>query len=94
MVALFATYEIPPPPPREHAKRRRDRAEDEARARNKERREMEVARRASLADEEVRQIRAVESAAGKYSSRYVETVGGTIDSAVADEDTSEGVQTT
>ena len=51
LVALFATSEIPPPPPREHAKSFRGRAEDEARARKKERREMEAARRASLAEE-------------------------------------------
>ena len=37
LVALFATSEIPPPPPRENAKRHRGRAEDEARARKKER---------------------------------------------------------
>ena len=37
LTALFATSEIPPPPPRESAKRRRGRAEDEARARKKER---------------------------------------------------------
>ena len=35
--ALFATLEILPPPPRESDKRRRGRAEDEARARKKER---------------------------------------------------------
>ena len=46
--ALFATLEILPPPPRESDKRRRGRAEDEARARKKERREMEAVRRASL----------------------------------------------
>ena len=45
---------------------------------------MEAARRASIADEEARQIRAVESAAGASSSRDVETGGGT----------TEGVQTT
>ena len=37
LAALFATSAIPPPPTRESAKRRRDRAEDEARARKKER---------------------------------------------------------
>ena len=52
LAALFATSEIPPPPPREHAKRHRGRAEDEARAWKKECREMEAARRASLAEEE------------------------------------------
>ena len=60
MAALFATSEISPPPLREHAKRRRGREEDEVRARKKERHEMEAASRASLADEEARQIRAVE----------------------------------
>ena len=55
---------------------------------------MEATRRASLTDEEARRIRAVESAVGEPSSRDVETAGGTTDSAVADEDTTEGVQTT
>ena len=58
LVALFATSEIPPPPPRENAKRRRGRAEDETRERKKEHREMEAARRASLAEEEAHQMRA------------------------------------
>ena len=79
MATLFATSEIPPPPPRDHAKRCRGREEDEARARKKERRDMEAARRASLADEEARRMRAVESATN---------------SAVCYEDTTEGVQTT
>ena len=94
LAALFATLEIPPPPPREHAKRFRGRAEDEVRAWKKERREMEAVRRASIADEEARQINAVESTARASSSRDVETAGGTTDSDVADEDTSEGVHTT
>ena len=47
-----------------------------------------------LADEEAHQIRAVESASGAYSSRDVETAGGTTDSDVADEDTTEVVHTT
>ena len=55
---------------------------------------MEAARRASIDDEEARQIRVVESAAGASSSRNLETAGGTTDSAVTDEDTTEGVQTT
>ena len=55
---------------------------------------MEDARRASLADEEARRIRALESAAGASSSRDVAIVGGTVDSVVADEDTIEGVLTT
>ncbi|XP_069155313.1 uncharacterized protein [Solanum lycopersicum] len=94
MTALFATSEIPSPPPREHAKRRRGREEYDARAQKKERREMEAARRALLADEEAHRIRVAESAAGASSSKDVETVGGTTDSAVADEDTIEGVHTT
>ena len=72
MAALFATSEIPPPPPREHAKRRRGRAEDEAQAQKKERREMEAARRASLAEAEAHQIRASQIEAGASSSRTVE----------------------
>ena len=60
LAALLATSEIPPPPPREKAKRRRVRAEDEARARKREHREMEAATRASVAEEEARQMRAEE----------------------------------
>ena len=55
---------------------------------------MEAARRASLAEEEALQMRAGDLAAGASSSRTVEIGGGTTDSVVADEDTSEGVQTT
>ena len=68
LAALFATSEIPPPPPREHAKRHRGPAENEARARKKEHREMEAARRASLAEEEAHQMRASKLAAGASSS--------------------------
>ena len=53
-----------------------------------------LSRRASLTDEKARQIRAVESAAGASSSRDVEIARGTANSVVADEDTTEGVQTT
>ena len=67
MAALFATSEIPPPPSREYAKRHRGREEDEARARKKKRHEMEAARRASLAYEEARHMRAVKLAAGASS---------------------------
>ena len=91
LAALFTT-EIPPPPPRESSKRRRGRAEDEARARKNERREMEAARRASLAEAEAHQIRASQIAAGASSSRTVETAGGTTDGAGVAEDTTEGVQ--
>ena len=55
---------------------------------------MEAARRASLVEEEVHHMRASELAAGASRSRTVEIVGGTTDSAVADEDTIEGVHTT
>ena len=55
---------------------------------------MEDARRASLADEEARRMRVVESTAGASSSRDVEIAGGTADSDVVDEDTTESVQTT
>ena len=58
LAALFAISDIPPPLPRESAKRRRGRAEDEARARKKERRDIEAARRASLAEEEAHRLRA------------------------------------
>ena len=50
MAALFTTSEIPRPPPREHVKRCKGQEEDESRARKKDLRDMEVARRASLAD--------------------------------------------
>ena len=91
MAALFATSKIPPPPPPEHAKRRKVLEEDEARAQKKEHRDMEAARRSSLADEDARWIRAVESEAGASRSRDVAIVGGTADSAVVAEDTTEGV---
>ena len=92
LAALFATLEIPPSPPREHAKRRRGRAEDEARARKKEHRELAVARRASLAEEEAHQMRASELAVGASISRTLEIAGGTTDGAVVAEDTTECVQ--
>ena len=50
--------------------------------------------RASLPDEEARRIRVVELASGACSSRDVAIAGGTVDSVVADEDTTKGVQTT
>ena len=87
LAALFATSDIRPPSPRENAKRHRGRAEDEARAWKKEHREMEAARRASLAEEEAHQMRASDLAAGASSSRTVEITGGTTDSAVVAEDT-------
>ena len=62
------------------------------RARKKERREIEAARRASLAEEEAHQMRASELAAEASSSRTVEIAGGTTDGAVVAEDTTEGVQ--
>ena len=56
LASLFTISKIPPPPPREHAKRGRGLAEDEVRAWMKECHEMEAARKASLAEEEVRQM--------------------------------------
>ena len=91
MATLFATSEIPPPPPREHAKRHKGREKDEVTSRKKEHREMEAARRALLAEEEARHMRAEELAAGASSFRTVKIAGDTADSAVADEDTTEGV---
>ena len=64
------------------------------RAQMKERREMEAARRASLAEEEECQIRAEELAAGASSSRTLEIAGGAADSVVDAEDTTEGVNIT
>ena len=55
---------------------------------------MEATRRDSLADNEARRIRVVQSAAGESSSRDVETAGGTTDSTVANKDTTEGIRTT
>ena len=53
---------------------------------------MEVASRASLADEEACQMRAKELVIGASSSRTVEIVWGIADSAVDAQDTTEGVQ--
>ena len=55
---------------------------------------MEATRRASLSEEEAHQMRAGELVAGASSSRTVEIVGGTADSAVVAEDTIEGIQIT
>ena len=52
---------------------------------------MEAARRASLIEEEVRQMRAEELSTGASSSKTVEIEGGTADSVVDVEDTTEGV---
>ena len=52
---------------------------------------MEAATRASLADEEACQMRAVQLAVGASSSRNVEIVGSTADSVFDVEDTTEGV---
>ena len=92
LAALFTTLEIQPPPHREHAMRRRGRAEDEARARKKERRDIEAARRVSLVEEEAHQMRASELAAGASRSRTVEIAEGTTDGAFFAEDTTKGVQ--
>ena len=55
---------------------------------------MEAARRASLAEEEARQMRAGALAIGASCSRTVEIVEGTTDSVVVAEDTTKGVQIT
>ena len=94
LAALFSTSDIPPPPPHENDKRSRGRDEDKARAWKKERREMEAAMRASLAEEEARQMRAEELAAGASRSRTVEIAGDTADSAIDAKDTTEGVHIT
>ena len=91
LVALFATSKIPPPLLRESAKRRRSRSEEKARARKKEHREMEDARRASLLEKEAHQMRASELEGGTSSSRTLEIAGGTTDGEVVAEDTTEGV---
>ena len=56
MAALFATFEIPQLSPRENSKSGKGREKDEPIARKKELRDMEDARRASLADEEAHQL--------------------------------------
>ena len=55
---------------------------------------MEGARRASLAKEEAHHIRASHLAVGVSTSRIAEIAGGTADSVVDDEDTTEGVHIT
>ena len=55
---------------------------------------MEGVRRASLVEEEARQIRVEELDVGEFISRTVEIVGGTADSVVDAEDTTEVVQIT
>ena len=55
---------------------------------------MEASRRASLADEVVRQMRALQLVAGASNSRNLEIVGGTSNSVVDAEETIEGVQIT
>ena len=55
---------------------------------------MEATRRPSLADEEAHRIKAIESAVGASRSIDVAIAGGTADSALTDEDTTEGVHTT
>ena len=55
---------------------------------------MEGVRRASLVEEEARQIRVEELDVGEFISRTVEIAGGTTDSVVVDEDTTERIQTT
>ena len=55
---------------------------------------MEATRRASLSEEEAHQMRAGDLATRASTSRTVEIAGGTADSVVGAEDTTEGVQIT
>ena len=93
LAALFSTAKVPPPFPGEHANRHRTKGEDESRARKKERLELEAARRASLIDEESRQLRDIELVVGVSRSRVVEAERITIDGDAFAEDTIEGVPT-
>ena len=53
---------------------------------------MEAMSRASIGEKEARQIRVVELVVGVSSSRNITIAGGTADSIVVSEDTTEGVQ--
>ena len=91
-MALFTSPTAPSPKPREHCKRQCSSLTtegDEARDRKKERTDLEAARKASLIDEESRQIRPHELDASESSSRMdvferittegADTAVGTID---------------
>lgn len=67
--ALFTSTIASLPLPHEHSKKYLSRDSEEACARNKERTDMEAARRASLIDEEARQMRAHDLASTMSSSR-------------------------
>ena len=54
---------------------------------------MEIARRASLIDEEASQLRAIEFVVGAFSSRVAEAERRTTDGVVIAEDTTDGVPT-
>ena len=75
LVAFFSTNRVPPPPPRERAKRQQTRDEKEYQAQKKEHHELEAARRASLIDEEVCQLRAIELAAGLLAPELMRLTG-------------------
>ena len=62
LAALFKTTIAPPPPPSEQTNRHRSKEGDVSCVRKRERTNLEAARRASLMDEEARQIRAHELA--------------------------------
>ena len=105
MVALFFIVAVPPPPPQKHAKSHRGRNKDDSKAKKRERRELEVVRRASIADEEALQLRAIELVVGSSRSKIVEAKKSTTDGVVIiqrrtcegcveTEDTTEGVYTT
>ena len=71
LAAPLSTIVVPLPPSRDHAKRHRVRYQDKSSAREKERNEVEVARRISLIDEESCQLRVLEVAAGASSSKIL-----------------------
>ena len=95
--ALFHTTTAPPPPPRERTKRHHSKQTSEgegAWCSNRERLDMKDARRSSLLDEEARQMRAHELAAGPSSSRFEAAEKSTTEGADIATDTTNGVPTT
>ncbi|XP_027768212.1 uncharacterized protein LOC114074437 [Solanum pennellii] len=74
----------------EHAKRHWSRESEETRSWKKDRTDMEVTRRASLLDEESRQIRARELPAGASSSRFEDVERSTIEGAYISVGTTDG----
>ena len=85
---------VPPPPPHERAKRHQPRKSDEVRSRKRERTELESTRRASLVDEESRQMRACEFAAVASSSKLEDVERSTTEGADIAVDTIDDVPPT